>query len=62
MEKYIYISLNEAANLDLSIQDDLKAFIEKYRLDIDFIEYHLSNDDELIENNLVEYPNDIDIP
>ena len=52
MEKYIYISFNKAANLDLSIQDDLKAFIEKYRANIDFIEYH-HNDDE--EQNYIDY-------
>lgn len=59
--KSIYISIKESANLDLSIRDDLKSFIEKYRNEIDFIEYHLSNDDELIGDNLVEYPNDIEI-
>lgn len=61
MEKYIYLSINPSANLDLSIRDDLKSFIEKYRNEIEFIEYHLSNDDELIGDNLVEYPNDIEI-
>lgn len=59
MEKYIYISINEAANLDLSIIADFKPIIEKYRADIDFIEYHLIDEGEY---NLVEYPNDIDIP
>lgn len=63
MEKYIYLSINPSANLDLSIREDLKSFIEKYRNDIEFIEYHLSNDDnKFIGDNLVEYPNDIDIP
>lgn len=63
MEKYIYLSITPSANLDLSIRNDLASFIEKYRNDIEFIEYHLSNEtDELIGDNLVEYPNDIDIP
>ena len=62
MEKYIYLSITPSANLDLSIREDLKSFIEKYRNDIEFIEYHLSNDDKFIGDNLVEYPNDIDIP
>lgn len=63
MEKYIYLSITPSANLDLSIREDLKSFIEKYRSDIEFIEYHLSNDDEFIgEYDLIEYPNDIDIP
>lgn len=60
MEKYIYLSINPSANLDLSIREDLKSFIEKYKSEIEFIEYHLSND-ELIGDNLVEYPNDIEI-
>ena len=58
MEKYIYLSINPSANLDLSIRDELKSFIEKYRNDIEFIEYHLIDEGEY---NLVEYPNDIDI-
>lgn len=59
MEKYIYLSINPSANLDLSIRDDLKSFIEKYKSELDFIEYHLIDEGEY---NLVEYPNDIDIP
>ena len=59
--KSIYINLKESANLNLSIIDDLKSFIEKYRNEIDFIEYHLSDDIDDPEYNLVEYPNDIDI-
>lgn len=58
MEKYIYLSINPSANLDLSIRDDLKSFIEKYKSQLDFIEYHLIDEGEY---NLVEYPNDIDI-
>lgn len=59
MKKYIHLSINPSANLDLSIRDDLKSFIEKYRSNIDFIEYHLIDEGEY---NLVDYPNDIDIP
>lgn len=59
--KEIYISINQSANLNLSIIDDLKSFIEKYRNDIEFIEYHLSDDIDDPEYNLIEYPNDIDI-
>lgn len=59
MEKYIYLSINPSANLDLSVREELKSFIEKYRNDIEFIEYHLIDEGEY---NLVEYPNDIDIP
>ena len=60
--KEIYISINQSANLDLSIIiDDLKSFIEKYLSDIDFIEYHLSDDIDDPKSNLIEYPNDIDI-
>lgn len=57
MEKYIYLSINPSANLDLSIRDDLKSFIEKYKSQLDFIEYHLIDEGEY---NLVEYPNDIE--
>ena len=57
--KEIYISINQSANLDLSIiMNDLKSFIEKYQSDIDFIEYHLSDDIDDPESNLIEYPND----
>ena len=60
--KEIYISINQSANLDLSIiREDLKSFIEKYKSDIDFIEYHLSDDIDDPKYNLIEYPNDIDI-
>lgn len=54
MEKYIYISIKESSNLDLSIMKDFKPIIEKYQSDIDFIEYHLK--DEFDEKyNLVDY-------
>lgn len=45
-ENYIYIAINEGANLDLSIMKDFQSIIEKYRSDIDFIEYNLGDDEE----------------
>jgi len=59
MEKYIYISIKPSADLHLSIREDMKSFIEKYRADIEFVEYHLIDEGRY---NLVDYPNDIDIP
>lgn len=57
MEKYIYISIKESSNLNLSIMKDFQSIIDKYKDDIDFIEYHLSNDEEKREEyNLVDYP------
>lgn len=54
MEKYIYISIKDGANLDLSIREDFEALIEKYQSDIEFIEYHLSGEfDE--KRCLIEY-------
>lgn len=56
MEKYIYISIKESSNLDLSIMKDFRPIIEKYQSDIDFIEYHLSDDEEFDEKrNLIDY-------
>lgn len=57
MEKYIYISIKESSNLNLSIMKDFQSIIDKYKGDIDFVEYHLSNDEEKREEyNLVDYP------
>lgn len=50
--KYIFIKIKESANLNLSIDDELKSLIEKYKSDIDFIEYHSSDDEE---QNYIDY-------
>lgn len=55
--KYIYIAIKEEANLDLSIEKDFRAIMDKYRGNIEFIEYHLSADEEEYDprKNLVDY-------
>lgn len=46
-ENYIYIAIKESSNLDLSIiEKEFKSLIEKYRSDIEFIEYNLGEGEE----------------
>lgn len=52
--KSIYIKIKESANLDLSIDDDFRAIMDKYKGDIEFIEYHLSDDEEE-DCNYIDY-------
>lgn len=57
--KSIYIKIKENANLNLSIIDDFKSIIEKYQNEIDFIEYHLNDNIDDEEYNLIQYLDDI---
>lgn len=52
--KYIHIAIKESSNLNLSIiEKEFKSIIEKYQSDIDFVEYHLADDEE--EQNYIDY-------